>query len=119
MPATVPADLPKAFAQALNQRDVEALISLYEPEATMVPPGAPAASATHGLSEIRALHAQILATSRELVVHEPQVLTMTDLALLIGSWRMNAIDDTGRPIELTGTYTDVGRRQPDGTWRYV
>ena len=45
MPAYQPADLHKLFRAAFNRGDLEALVALYEPDATLVVRGAPVTGA--------------------------------------------------------------------------
>ena len=42
-----------------------------------------------------------------------------DLALIIGSWRSTAETSAGETKVWSGTYTDIVRRQSDGTWKLV
>lgn len=47
------------------------------------------------------------------------VIEAGDLALVLARWAMEVTGPDGQPIRKSGTATDVMRRQPDGTWRYV
>jgi ketosteroid isomerase-like protein len=120
MQLSTAAQLPHAFADAFNRADADALVAIYEDGAALVPPGAPAAGAVRGEAPIRELAASFFAMNPKIAItSEPQIVEVGELALLVGTWQMQATGEDGSPVELSGTYTDVGRRQPDGTWRYV
>ena len=42
-----------------------------------------------------------------------------DLALVIGRWESTAQTPVGDTKVWSGTYTDIVRKQPDGTWKLV
>ncbi len=45
---------------------------------------------------------------------------MGDLTLLRGQWEITGMDPSGQPLAPTRhSSTEVVRRQPNGTWRYV
>ena len=48
-----------------------------------------------------------------------RVTVRDDLALLSGGWRATGTGPDGQPAALTGTNTEIARRQPDGSWRFV
>lgn len=50
---------------------------------------------------------------------EPEltVIRAGDIALVSGAWTLTGLD--GEPVRMSGRTTDVTRRQPDGTWRWV
>ena len=47
------------------------------------------------------------------------VLKAGDIALLHASWTLKGTTPDGEPVDVTGLTSDVVRRQPDGTWRFV
>ncbi len=47
------------------------------------------------------------------------MLTTGDLAMSLVKWTLNGTGPDGKPLTMTGTSSDVARRQPDGTWRMV
>lgn len=93
MPARNPEDLHRLFAAALNAGDRDALMSLYAPDATLVPQPGQAVTGTAAIREA------------------------LDLALLYSSWVLRGTGPDGTPVEMTGRGTEVARRQADGTWR--
>jgi uncharacterized protein (TIGR02246 family) len=118
MPALHPEDLHRLISAAVTDRDIEAYLALYEPEATLA---RQAGGLAVGAAEIRAEIAPFMALRGTLTVTTAKVVIgAADIALLRsrGSFRGAAPD--GSPIEVPehDAY-EVARRQTDGTWRFV
>ncbi len=56
--------------------------------------------------------------SPALAAETTKVIESRDICLLIGNWTLKGTGPDGE-IAMSGTYTDVVRRQPDGSWLYV
>jgi uncharacterized protein (TIGR02246 family) len=111
-----PQDLHHAFTQAFNVGDIDAIMSLYESEAVLVPePGQTVA----GADAVRAALSGFLALKGTMTIETRRVVTAGDLALLHGHWTLKGTAPDGSAINMTGRDTEVARRQPDGTWLYV
>jgi ketosteroid isomerase-like protein len=100
-----PEDLTRLVVRRLNSGDVEGLVALYEPDATLV---TLAGQSVSGLEEIRRVFSRIVGSG---VTADPgterPTLRSGDLALT--STRLS-----------NGTVTvEVARRQQDGTWLWV
>ena len=116
MVASKPEDLHPLFAEAVSSGDVEALLSLFEPEAKLVSqPGQVAEEA----AAIREALQPLLSLHGKMVVETQYVVSAGDIALLRGKWRCTGADPDGRSVEMQGDSTEVARRQPDGRWLYV
>lgn len=114
--ATTPEQVLELFASALNSRDVDAAISLYEPEATFTPrPGEEVA----GLSDIRSALDQFVAIQPRLSGEVSKVLVADDIALVQNRWQLQGTQPDGSPVAMGGHSADVLRRAPDGTWRIL
>jgi uncharacterized protein (TIGR02246 family) len=112
-------DAVKAYQDAFNRADLDALVALYEPQATLVPQAGQVAS---GLAAIREALSGFLALKGRMQIEEiepERVVLAGDLALLGGSWTLTGIGPNGAPVTMAGRATDVLRRQPDGTWRWL
>lgn len=112
-------DVVRAFQDAFNRRDLDALLALYEPEAAFVPQPGQVVSGPAALKEalgaFLALNGQL-----EIAEIEPQHIAQSgDLALVSETWKIAGTGPNGEPVALSGRTTDVLRRQPDGTWRWV
>ncbi len=117
MPATEPEQMHGLFEQAFNAGDIEALMSLYEPDAALVPqPGAIA----EGPDAIRASLRWFLDRGGRISLDTKLVLRVGDLAYLANRWSLTGgTMPDGSPAELGAATAEVARLQPDGTWLYV
>lgn len=109
MQARSPEELPLVFQHHLNAGDVDGLMrDYYAPAAAYSPlPGLVVNDDDVGptIARLAALGAPIEVTVRHVIVQG-------DIALIILDW---TIAEAG----MSGTATDVARRQSDGTWRCI
>jgi|ERR1700752_2083553 len=116
MGAKTPQEAHKLFVTYFNQQDLDALLSLYEPNATLVPfPGPP----VQGLESIREVMKGFLALKGHMDLAVDKVFQADDIGLLFSSWNLQGTDPEGSPLVMSGQTSDVVRRQPDGTWLFV
>jgi uncharacterized protein (TIGR02246 family) len=117
MPASEPEQMHRAFEEAFNAGDLEALMALYESDATLVPqPGAIA----EGLDAIRESLRWFLDRGGRITLDTKLVLRVGDLAYLSNRWSLTgATMPDGSPAELGAVTAEVARLQPDGAWLYV
>ena len=116
MPARTPEDVDRCLAEAFTAKDLEALVALYEPNATLVPqPGQPVT----GHAAIRAALQGLLALNPHLEIALTSVTRTGDLALLASAWTLTGTGADGQPMCLADRGAEVVRRQSDGTWRYI
>jgi len=111
MKISQPADIHHAVEEAFNARDLEGLVSLYEKDARMATPDG---SVAEGVDAIREQWQGFLAMNGRMTLKTRFAVEMGDVALLRNDWSF-ASDDA----ELASSASEVVRRQPDGTWRYV
>jgi uncharacterized protein (TIGR02246 family) len=117
MGANSPEEVYELFTRHFSAGNLEAILSLYEPGATMLPMGAPQVI---GLEGLRRAFTEFLAPKPKLDLKIKKVIQTGDLALVLAAWTLKETDpDSGEPIERAGQTSDVVRRQPDGTWRLV
>ena len=110
------ARLPFAYEDALNAGDIEAVLSLFEPEATM---RTVTDEVVTGEEKLRAETAKTIAGKAHLTNKERRTLVAGDTALLIVDWNLTATLPDGTSVNPTGTTTAVARRSPDGFWRFA
>jgi uncharacterized protein (TIGR02246 family) len=112
-------DVARAYQDAFNRGDLDGLLVLYEPEATLVPqPGQVVA----GRAAIREALSGFLALKGRMEIEEigpEHIVQAGDLALVSGSCTISGTGPGGEPVTMSSRPTDVLRRQPDGTWRWV
>lgn len=116
MPRT-PEDCDRLFGERVNAGDVEGVVALYEPNATLVrQDGSPAT----GTDAIRA-ELSVLGTMKpHITMNVTNTLTGGgDVAVLYDDWIATGVDASGKPTTLSGRAVEVVRRQADGTWRFV
>lgn len=104
-PARAPEDLARFFVERANEGDVEGLVSLYEPNATLACGNGKQAV---GTDQIRRFYTAFLASRPQLrpVVQAP-ALRNGDIAL------------TSSRLGNGDTSAEIARRQPDGCWLWV
>ena len=105
VPALEPDQLERLFVERMNAGDVDGLVALFEPGAVMAhAPG----EVAEGHEAIRRVFEGLVAAGTRLTLgdQEPS-LRAGDLAM--GSTR----------LADGGVTSEVARRQPDGTWRWV
>jgi uncharacterized protein (TIGR02246 family) len=116
MPESPPETVIQRFGELLAAGDVDALIELYEPEATFAPqPGKTAV----GHEEIRAALTAFLAVRPRIEGEIEKVLSAGDTALVANRWKLTGTAPDGTPVNMSGRSADVLRRRPDGSWGIV
>ncbi len=113
MPAQSPAEISRLFTKALHSSDVDSLVALYWPEASLVPQ--PGQIAT-GTEAIRQAMIGYVAMKPTMNVQVQQVFQVDNIALVHANWTMTGTAPDGSLINMGGKSADVMRRQPDGTW---
>jgi uncharacterized protein (TIGR02246 family) len=116
MPARKPEDLNPLFAQSLNAGDLDALMALYEPDATLMP--SPGKTVT-GTAAIRDALGGFLAMKPRMTLTSKILALAGDLALGTASWELKGTGSDGAPVSLKGQSVEVLRRQGDGRWLVV
>ena len=116
MPARTPEEAHELFSKYFTAGDLEALMSLYEPGATLVPQPGPAVS---GHAAIREAMIGFLALKPEFHLQPGKVVQAGDIALIFAKWTLKGTDPEGNAVETAGQTSDVVRRQADGSWLFV
>ena len=116
MTARTPEQVQPLFEEAFNAGDIDALMTLYEPGASIEPePG----QLVEGADGVREVLKSFLALKGAFTFETKKVVQTGDLALLHGHWTLAGTGPDGSPVNLSGNTTEVVRRQPDGSWLYV
>lgn len=111
-----PEDMNSAFAEAFNSGNIEDLLSLYEPDAVLVPkPG----HVVEGAEAIRAALRELLTLKGTMRSENQYALVHGDIALLRAKVRLVGTGPGGERVEIHNHTAEVIRRQPDGTWLYI
>lgn len=116
MIASTPEQLDTLFAKALNAADLDALASLYEADASLMPsPG----NVVTGKEAIRAALAGFLAAKPSMTLNAKTLAQTGDIALVSAQWRLAMTDQKGESVTMEGQSVEVLRRQPDGRWLFA
>jgi uncharacterized protein (TIGR02246 family) len=105
------ADIHPAVEAGVNNQDLDALMALYEPDASMVVLDGSTATGTEA---IREQWAGVLEMKGQMTVRSRHAIEAGDLAILSNEWTLTAGDQS-----LSAVTAEVARRQPDGGWLYV
>jgi uncharacterized protein (TIGR02246 family) len=116
VPANTPQEVHQLFAKAFSAGDIDAVLSLYEQDATLMPQPGHTVSGHEAMRE--ALNG-FLAINGQFTMQPGKVIHAGDIALLYSRWKLVGTDPDGNAVELSGQTTDVVRRQADGSWLMV
>jgi uncharacterized protein (TIGR02246 family) len=116
MAARSPDDLDRLFADALNAGNLDALVALYEPTASLCPsPG----QRVSGHAAIRDALAGFLAAKPRMTMTVRTIAQAGDVALTTAQWKLDMTGPDGKPGQMSGQSVEVVRRQADGSWRFA
>jgi uncharacterized protein (TIGR02246 family) len=117
MPARTPEECDSLFAVSVDKGDLEGLVALYEPKASLVQQDGTTASGSAGIREGLA---GLVAMKPKITMNVTKVVRAgDDLAVLYNDWSMTAKGPDGKPIAMSGKAMEIVRRQSDGTWKFV
>jgi uncharacterized protein (TIGR02246 family) len=109
------ADVHPAYLKAFNAGDIEATVACYEPQGCFVSKSGRAAC---GAAELREVYRITFSNKPQMKFDIRKVIPAgDDLALVIVEW--TSVLSSGETKVLSGTATDIVRRQADGTWKLV
>lgn len=111
-----PVALDREFERLLNARDLDGLMTLYEPEAALMPmPG----SVVVGAAGVRAALAGFIAMKPVIKTSGRLVAQTGDLAMLANDWTLELDGPDGKRATMNGSAVEIARRQPAGHWLFV
>ena len=116
MAARTPAEVDLLFAQALNAGNLDALVSLYEAQAALMPsPG----NLVAGTAAIREALAAFVAGKPHITLTPRVVSQSGELAVVTAKWQLAVTGPDGKRANMEGQSVEVVRRQSDGSWRFA
>lgn len=111
-----PEEVHTLFAKYFNSADIEALVGLYEEDASLAPqPG----QVVKGKEAIRQALLGFLALKGRMEIKTRYVMQSGEIALLSAEWHLTGTDAAGEALEMGSKTAEVARRQSDGRWLYV
>jgi uncharacterized protein (TIGR02246 family) len=118
MSARTPKQVHEFFTKAFQDHDLEGLMSLYDPDAVMIPePGKPP---VRGHAAIRAALDRLQSLKpRDGNLETVFCIERDDLALMRSKWHFTGTAPDGHLIKMPGSGTEVMRKQADGSWVHL
>ena len=110
MPARNPEEICSLFKKYMTERDIDGVLSVYDPEVVFLNPAGELIKGKRGLKQELA---PFVAAQARFDFNIRQVVQSGDIALMHTQWHI-----TG-PQEMSVYAIEVARRQPDGTWRWL
>lgn len=110
MPATSPEQICQLFQQYMANGDLEALLSIYDPEAVFLNRSGEIKQGRQGLRDELEPLASAKATFD---FNIKQVIQSGDIALMHTQWTVSS------PQPMSTYAIEVAHRQPDGTWCWL
>jgi uncharacterized protein (TIGR02246 family) len=111
-----PEEVLNSVTEGINARDLDSLMTLYEPLACFASQPGQLARSPDG---IRQSLRNFIDMNGKLELKVKRVLKANDLALVTTEWSFNGTDSDGKHVHMSAKSADVLRQQPDGTWRFV
>jgi ketosteroid isomerase-like protein len=108
MSSGTPEQVLKSIVDGINTGNLDALMTLYEPEVAFA---AQLENLAHGLRGVRESLAAFIAMKGTLDLKVTRVLEAGGLALVAGNWSFTGTAPDGAAVTLTGHNADVLRRQ--------
>ena len=118
MPAHTPEECDELLMQAMETKDVDAMVALYEPDAIfVVPPG----KAVTGLAAIREVLQGMIGANATGTIDGVSAIVSADgtVAVTRTKGTMTSPGPDGKPVTMPFHSVEVVRKQPDGTWLFV
>jgi len=117
MPAQTPEQCDELLGRYLGEGNLDACLTLYEPQASVVQQNGKTAK---GTSAIREFFKAFAAARPKLTANIINVVKAgDDLALVYNDWSAELAGRDGKPRTLSGKALEVMRRQRDGTWLFA
>ncbi|GIF52085.1 ketosteroid isomerase-like protein [Asanoa ferruginea] len=113
---TVPEDVVPALVERFNSGDVNAMLTLYEPQAVLVMRDG---RTVRGHTEIAAQLAPDLQHGLPLAAKARHVFVNGDIAEIVLDWTIEGTGRDGEHVHVGGSASDVVHRGADGFWRYL
>jgi ketosteroid isomerase-like protein len=110
MPAMTPEDICRLFQQSMAQGDLDAVMSVYDPEAVFLNQSR---EATKSREDLRRELSPLAAAKTAFDFNVKQIIQTGNIALMHTEWKVSG------PQPMTVYAIEVARRQPDGSWCWL
>ncbi|WP_100812106.1 MULTISPECIES: nuclear transport factor 2 family protein [unclassified Microbacterium] len=110
------AELPRAFADRFNARDLDGLVALTTPETVFVPaPGQP----VQGADQVRAALESFLGIDLPISLTVRHTFVAGATGLAVADWKIEGTGPDGAAVSLSGSTADVATLDEAKGWRYT
>ena len=116
MAISTPEDLLNLVTEYINNKDLDAFVSLYEPDASFIDESG---VNINGHEKIREKIKGYMEMNGKSESNIRKVIHAGDIVLAYRDWTYKASDPDGTPINLGGTAIDVLRKQSNNSWLRV
>lgn len=116
MSINTPEELLGRVTESINNKDLNALVSLYEPEASFVDESG---ENINGTEKIREMMKGFMEMNGKLESTLKKIIHAGNIVLAYSDWTFKASGPDGTPFNLGGTAIDVLRKQSDNSWLVV
>ena len=117
MTAKTAEDVDRLFGERVNAGDLEGLVALYEPNATLATEDA---GNLIGHEAIRGYLQTLVGMKATIDMGTYRVVPAGDgLAVVHHDWQAVITTPDGQQMTMTGKATEVVRRQADGSWLFA
>ena len=116
MTITHPDQIHATFEKAVNSKDVDAVLAMYDTSGIVVEFDG---SQTTGRDAMRTSFENLIAMIRHLEGTDRKLFIAGGVALLSGTWTAEIALPDGTVVTQQGTNAEVAVEQPDGTWLLV
>lgn len=113
---TTPEALFALLGQYIEARDVDAILSIHDPEAGVVEFEDGVA---RGAVAIRDLYLEFFASAPVLNATPLQIIEAGGVAIILGDYTLDFKDENGVVQSVTGKFGDMVRQQRNGSWLYL
>ena len=111
-----PNDLLRLLGKYIEARDLDGIISIHEPVAGLVEFGG---GVSRGDKSLRESYRRFFTMQPKLTVNPLQIVDAGGVAIILGDYRLDYVDENGEAASTTGKFGDMVRQQPDGSWLYL
>lgn len=116
MERSSPLDVITRLVTAMNARDLETAMTLFEPGASFVMKPGVVVSGTAG---IRQALEGFMALKPTLTIEAQQIVQAGDIVQYCARWSLTGVDSTGAAVQLSGRSSSILRRQYNGKWLFL
>ena len=110
-------DADIAWSRAFETGDLEAIVSYYADDVTVLPPNLPAAVGKQAARELNRSQLATPGLSGSWRPERVEVARSRDIGYSWGNYVVTMTGPSGSPVDDRGKYVAIWRKQADGSWK--